>query len=85
MTLDGVSIASDPSVFQRGKGIIVDSGTTDTYLPKSVAKGFSNAWEAATGSVRGSASVGVNTRGGVCVRLFMFVCFVSRLRTSPVG
>eukprot|EP00903_Cladosiphon_okamuranus_P013533 g12605.t1 len=50
MTLDGISISSDPSIYQRGKGIIVDSGTTDTYLPKSVAKGFSDAWEAATGS-----------------------------------
>lgn len=63
MTLDGMSITSDPSVFQRGKGIIVDSGTTDTYLPKSVAKGFSQAWEAATGSVRASASMGVSAKG----------------------
>lgn len=51
ITLNGVSIESDASVYQRGKGIIVDSGTTDTYLPKTVAKGFSKAWEAATGSV----------------------------------
>lgn len=54
MTLDGMSVTTDPSVFQRGKGIIVDSGTTDTYLPKTVAKGFSKAWEASTGSVRAS-------------------------------
>lgn len=51
ITLDGVSIAKDSSVFQRGKGTIVDSGTTDTYLPKTVAQGFSNAWEKTTGSV----------------------------------
>lgn len=51
ITLNGVSVTSDASLFQRGKGIIVDSGTTDTYLPKSVAKGFSKAWQAATGSV----------------------------------
>lgn len=64
MTLDGVSISNEPSIFQRGKGIIVDSGTTDTYLPKFVAKGFSKAWEAATGSVRVSASIGVSAKGG---------------------
>lgn len=51
ITLNGVSIAHESSVFQRGKGTIVDSGTTDTYLPKSVASGFSKAWEQATGSV----------------------------------
>lgn len=52
ITLNGISIESDPTVYQKGKGIIVDSGTTDTYLPKSVAKGFSKAWESVTGSVR---------------------------------
>ncbi|CBN76990.1 aspartic protease PM5 [Ectocarpus siliculosus] len=50
ITVNRVSIAQDPAIFQRGKGIIVDSGTTDTYLPRSVAKGFSAAWERATGS-----------------------------------
>lgn len=52
ITLNGHSIESEPSVYQRGKGIIVDSGTTDTYLPKSVANGFSKAWQATTGNVR---------------------------------
>lgn len=51
ITLNGVSIATDASVFQNGKVMTVVSGTTDTYLPKSLAKGFSDAWEAATGSV----------------------------------
>ncbi|CAN0101687.1 unnamed protein product [Pylaiella littoralis] len=50
ITLNGVSIATDASVFQNGKVMTVVSGTTDTYLPKSLAKGFSDAWEAATGS-----------------------------------
>ncbi|CAM9418888.1 unnamed protein product [Ectocarpus fasciculatus] len=50
ITVNKVSIAKDAAIFQRGKGIIVDSGTTDTYLPRSVAKGFSAAWEMATGS-----------------------------------
>lgn len=56
ITLNGISITSDATVYQKGKGIIVDSGTTDTYLPKSVASGFSKAWEAVTGSVRNAAS-----------------------------
>lgn len=30
--------------FRRGKGTILDSGTTDTYLPKAVAKVFAEAW-----------------------------------------
>lgn len=66
ITLNDVSISSDPSVFQRGKGIIVDSGTTDTYLPKSVAKGFSIAWEAATGSVSGTSVVIVVLMSWLC-------------------
>lgn len=32
------------SIFNNGKGTIVDSGTTDTYLPKQIAKKFQNAW-----------------------------------------
>lgn len=51
ITLNGVSIATDASVFQRGKGMIIVSGTTHTYLPRTMAGGFSDAWEAATGSV----------------------------------
>lgn len=51
VTLNGVSITTDASVFQKGTGIKIASGTTDTSLPRAVAEGFSNAWEAATGSV----------------------------------
>lgn len=51
ITLNGVTVAADASVFQGGRGMAVASGTTDTYLPKSMADGFSGAWEAATGSV----------------------------------
>jgi hypothetical protein len=32
------------SAFRRGKGTILDSGTTDTYLPKAIAKAFAAAW-----------------------------------------
>lgn len=51
LSLGGVPIAVDASVFQNGQGTIVDSGTTDTFLPKAVATGFSEAWQASTGEV----------------------------------
>ena len=35
--------------FQEGKGTILDSGTTDTYLPKALAPDFVKAWYALTG------------------------------------
>ncbi|CAM9634521.1 unnamed protein product, partial [Ectocarpus sp. 12 AP-2014] len=36
-------------LFSLGTGTIVDSGTTDMYLPVDVADAFSEAWEASTG------------------------------------
>lgn len=32
ITLNGVSITADASVFRSGKGMLIASGTTDTYL-----------------------------------------------------
>lgn len=32
-----------------GKGVIVDSGTTDTYLHKSIAEPFNEVWQKVTG------------------------------------
>ena len=34
-----------------GKGVIVDSGTTDTYLHKSIAAPFDEMWQRVTGKV----------------------------------
>ena len=39
----------DPSDINRDRGVIVDSGTTDTYLSSSVRKEFVKAWKKATG------------------------------------
>jgi hypothetical protein len=39
----------EPSKVNRDRGIIVDSGTTDTYLCSSVREEFSRAWKDATG------------------------------------
>eukprot|EP00595_Chromulina_sp_UTEXLB2642_P003816 CAMPEP_0196767814 /NCGR_PEP_ID=MMETSP1095-20130614/41984_1 /TAXON_ID=96789 ORGANISM="Chromulina nebulosa, Strain UTEXLB2642" /NCGR_SAMPLE_ID=MMETSP1095 /ASSEMBLY_ACC=CAM_ASM_000446 /LENGTH=445 /DNA_ID=CAMNT_0042136485 /DNA_START=552 /DNA_END=1886 /DNA_ORIENTATION=- len=43
------SIATDPHIFNNGKGCIVDSGTTDTYLPSSVANRFKELFKSITG------------------------------------
>ncbi|CAM9435000.1 unnamed protein product, partial [Ectocarpus sp. 8 AP-2014] len=53
VALGGRSIvtAQTLELFSLGTGTIVDSGTTDMYLPVEVADAFSEAWEAATGEV----------------------------------
>jgi Xylanase inhibitor N-terminal len=43
-------IPLDLAVVNSGKGVIVDSGTTDTYLHKKVAKSFVSAWKKITKS-----------------------------------
>ncbi|CAB9499662.1 aspartic [Seminavis robusta] len=35
--------------FRAGKGVLLDSGTTDTFLPKQAHRGLGKAWRAATG------------------------------------
>lgn len=35
--------------YNRGQGTIVDSGTTDTYMPRSMAGAFSRVFKEATG------------------------------------
>ena len=39
------------SAFNDGKGTIIDSGTTDSYLPRVIARPFRRAWETITGHV----------------------------------
>ena len=39
-TKERKSLGADKSIYQQGKGSIVDSGTTDTYLPSAVASKF---------------------------------------------
>jgi len=42
--VNGVSIGVPASIYATGKGTIVDSGTTDTYLPRRAADKFKAAW-----------------------------------------
>jgi hypothetical protein len=48
-----VSVAAvdskEAASFHRGKGTILDSGTTDTYLPAAIANAFAAAWLQLTG------------------------------------
>ena len=48
--MNGKSIDVPASVYATGKGTIVDSGTTDTYLPRRAADKFKKAWADALGS-----------------------------------
>ena len=45
-----IRVHIDPAALNSGKGVIVDSGTTDTYLNAKVSREFSRAWKAATGA-----------------------------------
>jgi hypothetical protein len=44
-----LKIPLDLSVVNSGKGVIVDSGTTDTYLHKNLAQSFVSVWKQVTG------------------------------------
>lgn len=44
-----VRVGVDLASLNSGKGVIVDSGTTDTYLNKAVGPAFRRAWKMATG------------------------------------
>ena len=45
-----VNVDVDFSEMNTGKGVIVDSGTTDTYLHRSIAAPFDAVWKKVTGS-----------------------------------
>jgi len=47
-----MSIDEDPKKFNTGQGTIVDSGTTDTYLPASITKKFKEHFHQFTGDIQ---------------------------------
>ncbi len=47
----------DPAKVNRDRGVIVDSGTTDTYLCSSIRKEFSKAWKEATGTEYSNSAI----------------------------
>jgi Eukaryotic aspartyl protease len=44
-----IKVKIDANMLNSGKGVIVDSGTTDTYLSRTAAYEFNRAWKTATG------------------------------------
>lgn len=49
--MNGRSIGIPASIYASGKGTIVDSGTTDTYLPRRASEKFKQAWSDIMGPV----------------------------------
>ena len=45
--IDSVKVNAQKRYYQSGKGTIVDSGTTDTYLPSATHSAFLSAWTSA--------------------------------------
>lgn len=50
-------VACSLALLATGKGVIVDSGTTDTYLPRTVAAAFKNAFKKACGREYGNVKM----------------------------
>lgn len=53
VTVGHVSIVNEHTLeaFAKGKGTILDSGTTDTFLPKAIAPKLANVWQDWSGLV----------------------------------
>lgn len=62
--LDGHSIAVPSSVYASGKGTIIDSGTTDTYLPRRAAERFKQVWGEIMGPVPKYANMKLSYSSG---------------------
>eukprot|EP01041_Mallomonas_annulata_P001064 gene1064-2083_t len=56
-----VSIDEDSSKFNSGKGVIVDSGTTDTYLPSAVSASFGSLFKSITGVILTNKEIFLNS------------------------
>ncbi len=54
------SISALPSVYSGTKGAIIDSGSTDTYLPVSIANSFQQQFKKLTGLVYSTESFGLS-------------------------
>jgi hypothetical protein len=69
----GESIGVPATVFNSGKGVIVDSGTTDTYLPKKLATQFKQLWKQKTGSEYANTRYTFSTEEMQALPTFEFV------------
>jgi hypothetical protein len=68
-----------------GKGVIVDSGTTDTYLNKNMARSFNKMWRMVTGRDYANAAISLNDEQLRSLPTILVQCQVSdRLFASNV-
>jgi len=57
VSVGGTKLDVQDSVYNSGKGVIVDSGTTDTYLPRKMAGQFKKAWKDIVGKEYGNTKM----------------------------
>ena len=57
ISVGGSRLEAQDSAYNGGKGVIVDSGTTDTYLPRKVAGQFAKAWKGVVGRDYGNTKI----------------------------
>jgi len=57
VSVGGKKLDVQDGVYNSGKGVIVDSGTTDTYLPRKMAGQFKKAWKDIVGKDYGNTKM----------------------------
>jgi hypothetical protein len=67
-----------------GKGVIVDSGTTDTYLNKNMARSFNKMWRKVTGRDYAHTPISLNDEQLKSLPTVLVQCQVS-LRLNELG
>jgi len=67
------SIGVDPGQFNQGQGTIVDSGTTDTYLPRGVASAFQRVFKEVSGHDYSSRSMHLSKEDMALLPPLLFV------------
>ena len=73
-------IGEPKSKYNTGKGIIVDSGTTDSYLPSSVASSFKRVFKSLTGMSYSNSALSLSVE-----QLKKLPIIVFRLKTTEGG
>jgi Xylanase inhibitor N-terminal len=78
-----IKVRVDVKTLNSGKGVIVDSGTTDTYLNKKVAKEFTRAWKEATGQVYSHAPMSLTPEQLRSLPTILIQCQAYSVDTDP--
>jgi len=78
-----IRVRVDHASLNSGKGVIVDSGTTDTYLNKAVAKDFNKAWQKATGQKYSHAPIQLTPEQLRGLPTILVQCHASSQKVDP--